>query len=109
MYMIVTAKAVSIKDLAKINKLIPIETSYDEADPKLNYGTINPEFVRILRYLCNAPVGFILASKNHFVAYNWKSSQTLEELAQKMTRAQNLTLYYQVQDKLPAFSIQITL
>lgn len=98
LYLIVTAKAVSIRDLAKINKLTPIESPHEGAYV-LNHGTINPEFVRIMKYLCQSQVGFILAKKDHFVAYNWRSSQTIEQLASKLTKSKDLVMYYQIQKK----------
>ena len=103
MYLIVTAKAVSIKDLAKINKLTAIESPY-EGDTFLNYGTINPEFVRILKYLCQSKVGFILAKKDHLVVYNWKSFTTIEQIGAKLTKSSDLVMYYQVQKEAPTVS-----
>lgn len=112
LYLIVTAKAVSIKDLAKINKLTAIESPY-EGNQILNYGTINPEFIRILKYLCQSQVGFILASKDHLVVYNWRSFSTLEQIGSKLTKSKDMVMYYQIQKEAayvgPTISMEVTL
>lgn len=108
----VDTSTTSLKNLMLANNMAAYPVQSSGANT-LNYGRMNPDFIKVLSYLAISPVGIIISFKDHLVVYNWKSDKaTVEDAIKGFSFGRDRCMYFQVHQprsrKIVSLSITIS-